>query len=161
MRWAKRDDLDPATLPTRLKKPLRICIVRVDIQSRDCPSFWKNSVSDSVRAEKIGLFIPFILLTFLKVSFRRLRMSSRETIRLPFSSNWTGPVMPAISTFRETKKKNNDYCWICMKKLASEEGAWQNFIFRNWTRLLRRGCRANFWWQIAPKVKIGNFIPIN
>ena len=151
MRWAKRDDLDPSTLPTRLKKPLRISIVRVDIQSRDCLSFWK----------KIGLFIPFILLTLLKVSFRRLRMSSRETIRLPFSSNWTGPVMPAISTFRETKKKNNDYCWICMQKLASEEGAWQNFIFWNWTRLLRRGCRANFRWQIAPKVKIGNFIPIN
>ena len=117
MRWAKRDDLDPATLPTRLKKPLRISIVRVDIQSRDCPSFWKNSVSDSVRAEKIGLFIPFILLTFLKVSFRRLRMSSRETIRLPFSSNWTGPVMPAISTFRETKKKNNDYCYWHLKRV--------------------------------------------
>ena len=147
MRWAKRDDLDPSTLPTRLKKPLRISIVRVDIQSRDCLSFW--------------LFIPFILLTLLKVSFRRLRMSSRETIRLPFSSNWTGPVMPAISTFRETKKKNNDYCWICMQKLVSEEGTWQNFIFWNWTRLLRRGCRANFRWQIAPKVKIGNFIPIN
>ena len=52
MRWAKRDDLDPSTLPSRLKKPLRISIVRVDIQSRDCLSFWKNSVSDSVWAEK-------------------------------------------------------------------------------------------------------------
>ena len=31
-------------------------------------------------------------------------MSSRETIRLPFSSNWTGPVMPAISTFNKEKK---------------------------------------------------------
>ena len=110
MCWAKRDHLDPSTLPTRLKEPLRISVV-VDTQSRVCLSFSKNSVSDSVWAEKkkIGLFIPFILLTLLKVSLRRLRMSSRETIRLPFSSNWTGPVMPAISTL---KKEEKQWLWL-------------------------------------------------
>ena len=36
-------------------------------------------------------------------------MSSRETIRLPFSSNWTGPVMPAISTLN---KKEKQWLWL-------------------------------------------------
>ena len=36
-------------------------------------------------------------------------MSSRETIRLPFSSNLTGPVMPAISTFHKEEKQ---WLWL-------------------------------------------------
>ena len=71
--------------------------------------FKKLSLRLSLSWKKKGLFIPFILLTLLKVSLRRLRMSSRETIRLPFSSNWTGPVMPAISTL---KKEEKQWLWL-------------------------------------------------
>ena len=40
-------------------------------------------------------------------------MSSRETIRLPFSSNWTGPVMPAISTLN---KKEKQWLWLNLRE---------------------------------------------
>ena len=59
-------------------------------------------------------------------------MSSRETIRLPFSSNWTGPVMPAISTFNKEEKQRlwlNLYGKVGLSLKRS--GAWQNFIFWN------------------------------
>ena len=59
-------------------------------------------------------------------------MSSRETIRLPFSSNWTGPVMPAISTFNKEEKQRlwlNLYGKVGLSLKRSS--AWQNFVFWN------------------------------
>ena len=59
-------------------------------------------------------------------------MSSRETIRLPFSSNWTGPVTPAISTFNKEEKQRlwlNLYGKVGLSLKRSS--AWQNFVFWN------------------------------
>ena len=105
--------------------------------------FKKNSVWINNARKRIWLFIPFILLTFLKELLRRLMMSSRETIRLPFSSNWTGPVMPGISTFNKEEKQRlwlNLYGKVGLSLKRSS--AWQNFVFWNWTPHLRRGCRT-------------------
>ena len=59
-------------------------------------------------------------------------MSSRETIRLPFLSNWTGPVMPAISIFNKEEKQRlwlNLYGKVGLSLKRSS--AWQNFVFWN------------------------------
>ena len=160
MRWPKRNDLDPSTLPTRFKEPLRISIV-VDIQSGDCLSFWKNSVSDSVWAEK-NWIIHTLHTTY---SFEGVVAEIKDFQSRDYSpSVFVKLDRTSYASDINLKKRRKT---MVMVKFAwkswhlSEEGAWQNFILWNWTRLLRRGCRINFRWQIAPKVKIGNFIPMN
>ena len=149
MCWAKRDHLDPTTLPTRLKEPLRISVV-VDTQSRVCLSFSKNSVSDSVWAEKKNRIIHTLYTTY---PFEGVVAEVKDVQSRDYSPS-VFVKLDRTSYASDINLKQRRKTMVMVKFAwkswhLSEEGACQNFIFWNWKRLLRHGCCTNFRYKFS------------